>query len=175
MQAKQATTPNETLSQYVWTLLILGFFGVQAIVWLVALTLTANDRTQAIVAGYDEKGLKWDEQRAEQLASDTLGWTANIQIEDESVYGQLRRVTVHLADRENHAVAGADMELKLFHCGHAADTQAQRLTEREPGVYSATFKFDYAGNWDMSLVATREHERFLSQQRIDVPQTGGMR
>ena len=86
MQTKQAVAPSETLSQFVWTLLIFGFFGAQAIVWLVALTLTANDNSHAIVAGYDENALKWDEQRAEQIASDILKWSASFRIDDREEF-----------------------------------------------------------------------------------------
>jgi nitrogen fixation protein FixH len=172
MQSKQAIAPNETLSQFVWTLLILGFFGVQAIVWLVALTLTANDSSQVIVSGYDEKALKWDEQRSEQNASDALGWSASFRIEDREEFGRLRQVTVHLTDREHQVVAGARIELKIFHCGHAARVEVQSLVEIEPGVYSATFKMEFAGKWDFSLVATRENERFIANERTDVEPWG---
>ncbi len=168
MQTKPATAPNEALSQFVWTLLILGFFGVQAIVWLVAITLTANDNSQAIVAGYDEKALKWDEQRAEQNTSDSLGWGARFRIDDGDEYGHLRRVTVHLTDRQQQSVDGAQVELTIFHCGHSADVQARQLIENEPGIYSANFQMEHAGMWDFALLATRENERFLSRERVEV-------
>lgn len=172
MQTKQANVANETLSQYVWASLIIGFFAVQAIVWMVAITLTANDNSQAIVAGYDEKALKWDEQRAEKSASDSLGWSAVFGIVDQEEYGSLRQVTLHLVDRHQKEVAGANAELRIFHCGHAAIVQVQPLVESSPGFYLATFKMEFAGNWDFALIATRDNERFLANARIHVKPWG---
>ena len=77
-----AVEQKEKTAQFVWTGFILLFFVIQAIVWTVAISITTRDPSHAVVAGYDEKALNWDDEKALRLASANLGWQAEIVIDD---------------------------------------------------------------------------------------------
>ena len=69
----QATLQQkEKTAQFLWTGFILMFFVIQAIVWIVAITLTANDKSHAVLPNYDERALKWNEEVALRAASEKL-------------------------------------------------------------------------------------------------------
>ena len=69
LENKNSIENKEKTAQLMWTGFILGFFVIQAIIWIIAISITARDASHAVVAGYDEKALKWDDQKALSAAS----------------------------------------------------------------------------------------------------------
>ncbi len=46
---------RERSAQFLWMGFIISFFAIQAVIWTFALIMTSNDKSHAVVAGYDEK------------------------------------------------------------------------------------------------------------------------
>ena len=138
---------KEKSAQFLWTLFILGFFLIQAIIWSIAITWTLNDRSHAVVAGYDEKALLWDEQRAQQRASAKLGWRAGLHVDPVSDVRNQHIISLTITDAQDAPIAGASIELAAFHCARAGEPQQIELVETGEGIYAGTIRVGKTGLW----------------------------
>ena len=85
MNEIQATLQQkEKTAQFLWTGFILMFFVIQAIVWIIAITLTSNDKSHAVLPDYDQRALNWNEQVKVRAASEKLGWQSRLSIDETS-------------------------------------------------------------------------------------------
>lgn len=153
--------PNERLAQWCWTAFILMFFMIQAIIWTVAISLTAGDESHAVVANYDEQALKWDELKQLRRESAQLGWTSETLIDrTDDISGQ-RGVTVRLVDETGGPVTQAVFNMRAFHRAMAAKPQQLTFTEIGPGVYGAKIKVERYGKWSIVGSASVGDQVFL--------------
>ncbi len=167
------THPNEKTAQFVWTGFILSFFIIQAIVWSVAITVTARDSSHAVVAGYDEQALRWDDVKRLRQESARLGWIAQVVVDSNADIRNNRLMTIEIKDRLGQPVEGAKIELRAFHRGRAAKVQQLRCQEIEPGVYAATVRISKFGKWQFSGQATVGKKVFLVEQQLAVAKPKG--
>ena len=138
---------KEKTAQFLWTGFILMFFVIQAIVWIVAITLTANDTSHAVVPNYDERALKWNEEVALRAASEKLGWQSQLSIDDSGdILGQ-RVITMKLRDRNDEPVNDATVNLRAFHRARAGVPQLLEFSAAGEGVYTSTIRVDKSGLW----------------------------
>ena len=156
---------RETLARWMWTGLIIGFFVIQAILWTVAILFTANDQSHAVVSGYDEQAVSWDEQRRLVQQSDALAWTVQWNIEPTGNIHRERALTVTLQDASGQAIQDAKVTLQAFHCGRAAEVQNVSLLHTADGVYAGSVIIDKDGHWQFQGQAIRQDDVFLLEQR----------
>lgn len=159
---------RERKAQWMWTGFILVFFLVQACLWTVAITYTANDPSHAVVADYDTKALAWDQQKELRQASAQLGWNATVEASSSQAIPEWRPITLTLTDSRGEPVTGASVSLAAFHRGRAGRRQSLDLAEVGPGQYHGTLHVLYFGNWQLEGTADRGDEHFLVQLQIPI-------
>ena len=159
---------REQAAQFLWTSLILGFFLIQATLWTVAITFTANDRSHAVVSDADYQSLHWDEAQALRRASAALGWQVKIQIGNRADLTKRRSLQVSLADRDGRPLEGATINLSAFHCGLAADVQILKLQPAGDGKYFGDIKIGKSGRWQFDGLADLADNQFVICERVQV-------
>ena len=144
-----------------WTAFIVGFFVVQAILWVFALRFVHDDPSHAVVEDYDRLALSWDQQRARLDASAALGWNAAIDFEAGSL-------EVQLTDRDAQAVQADRVVATVFHQAAAAHRQQIELVAAGPGLFVGPSPVDRAGKWRVEIDARRGGDVFLDTQVREV-------
>ena len=144
------------------------FFLIQAVIWTVAISITSRDSSHAVVAGYDEQALNWDEVKRQRSASDALGWSANIQVDPTGDIRGNRTIKLNLKNSEQAPIENAVVLLEAFHRGRAAEVQLLVLKSIEPGVFSGTMQIRNSGQWRFSGTATVGKEQFLVEQQLKI-------
>lgn len=168
MNPTVTTHPQERTAQLVWTAFILSFFLIQAVLWTVAITFTANDRSHAVIADFEQKSLHWDETRALERASLALGWQPVLQVDPAADIRGNRTITLALHDRDGQPVEASSVTLRAFHLGRAADVQELTLKSDSAGVLSGLVRIDKTGNWAFSGAVVSGPDTFFVNERIHV-------
>ena len=159
---------KERRSQFIWTGFILAFFGLQAVLWTFAISMTARDLSHSVVAGYDEQALNWDEVKQRWEESRRLGWECEIAVESEGdVFGN-RLVTINLSDSDGNPLGDVIVNLSAFHCGTASEVQDLQLEQIEKGIYSGGIAVRRFGNWRVRGEAMLNGQKFLIHRTITV-------
>ena len=71
---------GEATARLLWTGGIIAFFAIQAVLWIVAITLTSQDPSHVVFEGYDQRALNWDSWQQSMRASAALGWQPRIEV-----------------------------------------------------------------------------------------------
>lgn len=158
--AVQPTT--ETRARRRWVALILGLFVAQIGLWIGAIAFVSGDRSHAVVEDYDRAAVDWDARRRLEQASAATGWHAAVAIDPQPEAGDRRRVSVRLSDALGHDVAGAEVEVVLFHQARASEAQALALAPAPSGAYEGLADVARPGKWKVRVHATRAADRFTS-------------
>ena len=166
-ETNSSATPQqrEKSAQLLWTVIILGFFLIQAIIWTIAISITSNDPSHAVVSNYDEKALRWDEWRALQQASAKLGWVHELAVDDQADERDVRAVTLTLRDAQGLPIDGATVALSSFHCGHAGEKQELAFQSLGDGIYASALQVRYAGKWQFEGAVTVGESTYLIEER----------
>ena len=162
---RQKPVIHEKTAQLVWTGIILQLFLIQAVIWTIAISITASDVSHAIIPDYDRAAMSWDQTRAEHRQSLELGWQARLSFDPDADIRSQRRLQLELRDSELRPIEQAVVEIDIFHCGHAAEVQRLTLLEAAPGTYWGLVRIAYPGHWQISGTATRQQAKFIIQQR----------
>lgn len=169
MSSAQTTLKQrEQTAQLAWTGFILAFFMIQAVIWTVAISITANDRSHVVLADYDQQSVNWDQIQSRKRASAALGWQLGIFLADEADVMANRELKLTLTDRTGQPIQVSTIQLEAFHCSFGADVQAIRLQPTEPGVYIGTIQVRKFGQWQFRGTITNDNRLFLVDQRIEV-------
>jgi nitrogen fixation protein FixH len=158
--------PHERTYQLIWTGIILSFFLIQAVIWTVAFSITANDRSHVVLADYDQKSLNWDKEQAVRRASLALGWQSVLTVDTTGDIRGNRVLTLTLHDRAGQPVDVAAIDLSAFHRGQAADVQQLRLKRIGPGEYATTVRVRKSGQWQFTGSVRNEDDEFLVDERL---------
>jgi nitrogen fixation protein FixH len=158
--AAQPTT--EARARRRWVALILGLFMAQIGLWIGAIAFVSGDRSHAVVDDYDRAAVDWDERRRLEQASAATGWHAAVAIDSGPQDGDRRRVSVRLSDTAGHDVAGAEVEVVLFHQARASEAQSVALAPGASGAYEGLARIARPGKWKVRVQATRAADRFTS-------------
>ena len=161
---------REKIAQLGWTTFILFFFFLQAILWTTAITLTASDRSHAVVTDYEQQAHRWDELQRQRAASRRLGWTADVEWE-QTLPGEPAPFVLQLKDRAGQPVNGATIQLELFHLAEASQRSSVRLTELGDGRYRGTLESARPGRWQLEGIAKHPEGDFLIHQRTQLALT----
>jgi len=155
---------REALAQMIWTVGIVGFFGVQAIVWAVAITLTHNDPSHAVVADLDERVDSWERRRKAQSASQQLGWQAEISVAPQADSLGQRMIEVRVLDAQGQPVELDELQLSLFHRARVAERRELDFQPLAAGHWQASALMRRSGRWRFSGQAIRDQQRLLIQE-----------
>lgn len=160
------TLSDEKKAQYLWTGFILAFFMIQAILWSVAITLTANDTSHAVVDDYEQKAVRWDQSQAAMRASEALGWRAKLEALPDPDLPNVRTIELTLTESDRGPVEIQAVSLNAFHTGHAAEVQTLILESIGPGIYAGNLRVREFGQWKFSGHIDVGQDHFLLDQRI---------
>lgn len=164
-----ALAQREATARLLWTGGIIAFFAIQAVLWIVAITLTSQDPSHLVFEDYDERAVNWDSWQETMRASAALGWQSDLRIgADADVTGQ-RELLLTLVDRSGQPVRGAAVDLRLYHRARAAEAVTVSLQELLPGEYVTSFRPQHAGIWNFEVTANRGTAKYLAVLKIEVP------
>jgi nitrogen fixation protein FixH len=153
---------KERRARWFWLSFILMFFVGQAVLWTFALNVVSNDPSHAIVDDYDSFATQWDQTKAEQAASDALGWHAQMSADHE-------RLVVKLTDTLGKPVE-AQVTAKVFHKARAAEVLDVAFSATEPGVLVGEVDMERSGHWRVRLTATRGPDVYTHIEDVTVGQ-----
>jgi nitrogen fixation protein FixH len=164
-------TPHtgEAKSRLIWVGLIAGALGTHVILCVVTATIATSDPSFAVVPGYHQQALRWDEKLAADRAGAALGWSAEVVPGSTADVLGRRAVVVTLRDRDGRPVTGANVEANVFHHARAAEAHTVSFAETaDAGTYAATTEMRRAGLWEVRLSVRRGDGRFVATQTIDL-------
>lgn len=168
-----APPAGETSARLLWVGLVAGLLLAQIVMCAVAATLATGDPSSAVVPGYHDRALRWDETVATERASDALGWGIDIAPSMTADVLGRRDVTVAIRDRSGAPVGGAAVEAAIFHHVRAGEVREVSFHETaDPGTYAATTEMRRDGLWEFRTEANRGDERFVSTRIIDLHTDG---
>ncbi len=157
---------QEQRARLIWTGGIIAFFVVQAIVWAIALYITNNDPSHAILPRYDQRALAWDTEAAAMTRSQELGWQVQLDVASQANYKGQRIVTIQLKDNQGAAVEGAQVNVSFFHRARAALRESSEFKPVvEPtaisGSYTALLPLNRTGIWRFEIEAECQADKFI--------------
>jgi nitrogen fixation protein FixH len=160
---------REQLARFLWTGFIVMFFAIQAIIWTIAILLTSNDDSHAVVFGFDERAgatlSPAERQEANQQSGWTLNWTWSANADTYLSAHQLE-LTIEVRDREGKPVDASSIELAAFHCAQASKVQKIELILREPGIYQGKLDRHRSGQWQFEGVIHSADQLFYMSDRF---------
>lgn len=162
------TKKRELTAQLAWTAFILLFFIVQAILWTVAISVTSQDASHAVVNDYDQQALRWDDVKQRRAASEALGWHATASFGDSADVRNNREVSIQIVDDQNQPVQNAKVDVRVFHRGHAANVQTITLDHVSDGCYQTSMPVRHDGWWVFDGVAQVDDKEFLINTSIQI-------
>jgi nitrogen fixation protein FixH len=159
---------REAAARLLWTAGIIGFFVIQAILWTVAITLTFQDPSHAVVEGYDQRALNWDAWQNALRASEALGWSGKLEISPAPQLDGRRDLYLQLTNRDGVPLTGATATIRIFHRARASEAITVPLQEVSPGSYVAEFQAQHSGRWTLELIALKSEQRYLEEFRMEL-------
>jgi nitrogen fixation protein FixH len=166
-------TPNtlahrEATARMLWTGGIIGFFLIQAILWTVAITLTSQDPSHAVLEGYDQRALNWDSWQESQRASAALGWISKLEVSAIAQVDGRRSLILQISDRDGSPLTGVAATVRVFHRARAGEAKLIPLEEATPGSYIGDFQAQHSGLWTLELIALKGEQRYLQEFRMEL-------
>lgn len=152
---------RETFAKMMWLGGIFSFFGIQAVIWTIAIALTQADPSHAVAPGYADRGSKWESTREQVAKSRALGWRAELNTVVAVGGGAGSTVEIRLVDNAGQPIADAQVEVRAFHRARAALAQERAMTAAAPGEYTASFDLSPNGHWQFEIKATRGTDVFV--------------
>jgi nitrogen fixation protein FixH len=153
---------------FFWTAGIIGFFVLQAILWTVAITLTYRDPSHAVLEGYDQRALHWDEYQEQLRESKDLNWSCELETNASSERVGHQKMTLRIKDRDHQPVTGAVVMVKVFHRARAGEQQLLAFSEVVPGEYCAEATVQASNGWQFEINAVQGERRFMKTLRQDL-------
>jgi|LakMenEpi03Aug12_release.lakeMendotaPanAssembly.Ray.scaffolds.fasta_scaffold280367_2 nitrogen fixation protein FixH len=159
---------REATAQMLWTGGIIGFFLIQAMLWTVAITLTSQDPSHAVLEGYDQRALNWDSWQESQRASAALGWSSKLDVSETAQVDGYRSLILQISNRDGSPLTGATATLRVFHRARAGEAKLIPLKEATPGSYIGDLQAQHAGFWTLELIALKGEQRYLEEFRMEL-------
>lgn len=161
-----------------WGTFVVGMLGLQVIGGVTAIILASSDKSVAVVPGYHEKALHWDDEIAIQTASNRLGWVAEVtqtnenEASDEANDDEANAAAglqIQLRDQSGQWVAIESGTIEIYRHVRAAEVRRVRIPAAVIGAIDLSDCFDVGGLWQVSLdVHDAAGNRFVDSREIDV-------
>jgi len=147
-----------------WPFIILGLLSAHVLLMLVAVTIAIHDPSFSVEPNYYQKGLSWDESRAQLRASEKLGWQVHVEASESVDPLGRRAVSFVLTDSAGKAIEGATLSVDYFHHAHAEqDFQATPASDPSDGRrFSQVLPMRYAGTWEFHFIAKARGKTFIA-------------
>lgn len=153
-----------------WPFIIVGLLMVSVVAHVVLVVRAFDDPSFAVERDYYAKAVAWDERMAQERANEALGWTAGVELERR---GELTRLVIELRDVLGRDVAGADVQVQVFHKARSAEVLEATLDAKD-GRYVAELPMRRAGRWEIRLRARRGDDVFTAVLEPELaPAAGG--
>lgn len=145
-----------------WPAGILALLFCHMIAMGVVVFVATRDPSFAVEPQAYKRAVAWDSARAEQRASDQLGWSTSIQVSAVMDPIGRRRVTCRLIGGNRLAVRAAVVTLEAFHHARAAERIHAPLEPAADGTYQADLPIRRAGVWEFRVTAQRDADKYFS-------------
>jgi nitrogen fixation protein FixH len=139
----------ERTSRRFWVLLILGFFGLDLSIAVIAISMAAGDPSFRSIPGYGERAVAWNERQQQQDEWRETGYV--ITFERISTDLSPKRLRIHLTDSASQPVPGLSGHVRLFHYTRVASQFVAQLKEQSPSIYVAEVDVSKDGLWNIEV------------------------
>ena len=139
---------------WMWPGMVFVLLGLSCTLVVTTVFLAHRNGGAIIEANYYEKGLQWDEHKAELAKSEATGWSHAVQVSrDGEGEGTSWDVLVRLVDAAGETVDDASVMLNVYHVGAPRDVRAVGLSAEGRGGYRGTLEGFAAGVWSYEIDA----------------------
>ena len=149
-----------------WPFIIVGLLATHVTGMVIAFTIAQRDSSFLVVPNYYDKAQHWDQARAEQRASEKLGWQVKVNAAKSADEQGRRLVSFVLTDAAGLAPRNASLRVDYFHHAHP---DQQRYVELSPDSndarrFTAMLPMRYAGIWELHFTATAGGQTYVTTQ-----------
>jgi nitrogen fixation protein FixH len=124
-----------------------------------------DDPSMAIESDYYQKAVRFDADQALRRRSERLGW--HLALDAAATDGQAT-VTARLVDSTGAPVHGAIVRFRARHVARSNDA-ISGVAHEAGDAYVATMAMARRGLWDVDVEVVRGNERFVTEQRLELP------
>jgi hypothetical protein len=159
-------SPNPSRGlRFRWPLIIVGLLVLHVVGMMSAVFIATHDRSFVVLPDYYKRALQWDERKAQQLASDQLGWKRTLTLGTLGTLDTASKsqpVSIRLSDKEG--VDLEDLAVSISAAPELEPAHAQTFTLRHEGrgVYVGTLSVPVFGSWLFDIKASRGEQQFIS-------------
>ncbi|MEQ1825239.1 MAG: FixH family protein [Pirellula sp.] len=138
---------HERTSRRFWVLLILGFFGMDLSIAIIAIAMAAGDPSFRAIPGFGERSVAWDERRALSENWQKQNWTLDVSRRSPGSDA----VEFSLRSEDGQPVTGCSGNVKVFHYTRVAEQSTASVDEVAPGIYVAPLNVAKPGMWNVEF------------------------
>jgi hypothetical protein len=143
-----------------WPLFIAGALTLQVASSMVTIYLATSNPSYAVEDDYYQKGLRWDETRAQQQRNRQLGWRLEYAVTPPTAAGDQAVLTTIVRGPGGEPIADAGVSVEAFHNARAREIFKGQLTSGDHGTYEASLPMRRTGLWEFRFTVTRKTEKF---------------
>lgn len=143
-----------------WPWIVGGLMAVVVGANLILMYVAISDPSFAVEEDYYQKGLAWDDKRAQDRTNDELGWSLELDVAAERSADGTIGLTSSLTDRDGRPISDAKIHLEAFHSARAASIQRRDLTRDGDGRYSTSLLMRRPGLWEFRFEVSRGGQQF---------------
>ncbi len=155
-----------------WPIIVIALLAIHFVLMLTAAAIATRDRSFAVLPNYYDNAINWDKSRAQQRASDQLGW--KLSIEPATTINPLgeRAVKFVLSDAAGKPIDDAKLDMTFYHHAHASESSEVKLSESQAGEFTAKLPMRYAGLWQFNVTIEAQGHTFISNVQQFVSNEG---
>ncbi len=153
-----------------WPLFVIAILMMSVGAATITVIAARSDGGAQVVSDYQAVGVNWNERAAVQAASDNLGWTAEVQVADETLENGLRPVMLTVRDRDGQPITDLQGTVRLER-PQLAQAVTQLPVQPLPdalGPYVFNAPITATGLWDFVIDVTHGDARFVTTVRTEV-------
>lgn len=147
---------------------IFALLGLNMCIVAVTIYFAHNSDAAPAEPNYYQRALHWDDVKRERERERLLGWSIDVDIGEELIPRQGRRIEVVVTDRDGRGVEGASLVVTAFHNAHASRPATLGLSPVEGGRYSVVAPLAPHGLWQFRISAVRAGERVTIERQVRV-------
>jgi hypothetical protein len=150
-----------------WPYAVVGLLGAHASAMMLAVHIAGGSSGHTVLPEYYDRASTWDEVRAAKARSEALGWTLDVTPETLGDGTGQRRVSLALRDAAGDPVAGAAVQVRVYHrsVGERREAAASAGVD---GGYVALLPMERAGAYEVETLATLDGQEFRDTRQVDV-------
>jgi hypothetical protein len=163
-RTKDSAEKTERSSRRFWILIILGFFGMDLTIAILAIVMASGDPSFRAIPGFGERAVAWDERRALADAWQKQKWDVQL----SCILPERKSIEIAILTEDGHPVSGVRGKAVVFHFTRVAEQQSNILEEVQPGIYRTNLDVSKPGLWNVEiLLTTQDGTQCWSEQTVD--------